>query len=407
MKKIVYYLLLIIPFIDLITSYCERTFTSFISVGTIVKMGLVMFSFIYVFFITKSKYKKKSIIYYSSLLLYIILYFIAKPDLVGYFTELKFIFKIMFFPIILVCLCNYIEDYKINYIEIEKLLKFNVVFMSLTIIIAFLTNTDFPAYVRENIGSVGWYYAANEVGVILTMLFPFVFKKVLNRNYKTIIASLIIIVAMLLIGTKVSFLGTLLPSVLLLIYVLFKEKNKKNLLKNSLVLTLFIIFVLFLYPYSSLSKVIDYYKNSSFGSGDLLSSRGVLLSNTTRTYMDSDLTDKLMGIGWTNRNSIKDNDISVAIEMDFHDIFYRYGIIGSLIYFIPIIFILILMVRYLIIHIKNYNLDIATIIYSSGIAAFVAIIAGHTFTAPFVSLYLAIIMVMFIKMMKDNKISFK
>ena len=212
---------------------------------------------------------------------------------------------------------------------------------------------------------------------------------------------------MLLVGTKVSFLGSIIPIVLLLIYLLFKEKFDKNLLKTSSLIISFLLFIMILFPYSSLAKVIEYYKSFNGGNGiSLSSSRDIMLGEISRIYEKSDTIDKIMGIGFTDRESINNPVITKAIELDFYDIFYRYGFIGMIVFFIPMSFLLIYMLRYLIVHIRNYNLDIATIIYSAGISCLIAIIAGHVFTAPSVSLYLAIIMVLFVKKMKENNIKF-
>lgn len=402
MKKIIYYLLLIVPFIDLITSVSERYIVSIISIGTLFKMLLLLGSYFYVFFMTNSKYKKYSVMYYMSIPIYILLYFIFKPGTTNYVAELNFLVKFMFYPIILVFLYNYNSDYKINFNEIIKLLKYNALFISFTILIAYLTGTGFNSYsATENSGAIGWYYAANEVGTILTMLFPFILKEIINNKVLNYIMIAVVAFTMLIIGTKTSYLGVLLPTVLMFIYILFKNRN----LKNILAISIFLILILFMSPNSAMMKNLKI-RSSSSAANLIFSSRNIYLSRIQDIYVKSDIDEKLFGIGFMNREEIDNPMIEKAVEMDFYDIFYRYGIIGLLIYFTPIGFLILFMMRYLIVHFKNYDLDIATSIYSVGISFIIALIAGHTFSAPAVSLYLAFAMILFVVKMQEKKINF-
>ena len=70
MKKnnLVYILILIMPIIDLLSSIITRNFTNSITIGIVIKTALIMISFIYVFFFSHSKYKRKSVIYYIFLI---------------------------------------------------------------------------------------------------------------------------------------------------------------------------------------------------------------------------------------------------------------------------------------------------------------------------------------------------
>ena len=114
MKKIIYYLFLILPFIDLITSFTERINGNIVSIGTIFKGILILFSGIYILFITKSKYKKKSIIYYLLLSIFSIIHILIGNN--SYVSSVTQLIKFMFLPIIFIFLLNYNDDYKISYI---------------------------------------------------------------------------------------------------------------------------------------------------------------------------------------------------------------------------------------------------------------------------------------------------
>lgn len=80
------------------------------------------------------------------------------------------------------------------------------------------------------------------------------------------------------------------------------------------------------------------------------------------------------------------------IEIDYFDILFNYGYIGFLIYFLPIIFMLMLICK------RGFSKGIKQIISNDYICCFSIItingllcaIAGHTFVAPAVSIYLSI-----------------
>ena len=226
MKKIIYYLFLILPFIDLITSFTERINGNIVSIGTIFKGILILFSGIYILFITKSKYKKKSIIYYLLLSIFSIIHILIGNN--SYVSSVTQLIKFMFLPIIFIFLLNYNDDYKISYIEMKKILKYNVFFILTTILIAKLTNTGFNSYSDTvTTGVVGWYYSANEISGIITILFPLFIEDILKNNKYSFILVMYVIFMMMMLGTKTPLLGVLISLIALFIHILLKDKNKK------------------------------------------------------------------------------------------------------------------------------------------------------------------------------------
>ncbi len=53
-------------------------------------------------------------------------------------------------------------------------------------------------------GTVGWFYAANEIGAIMVALFPFLYYLLFEREgvVKIALTFIIVILAMTLLGTK-------------------------------------------------------------------------------------------------------------------------------------------------------------------------------------------------------------
>ena len=60
-----------------------------------------------------------------------------------------------------------------------------------------ITNTAFSSYLDDNKGTVGWFYAANEMAIILIVLFPFSYMLL----KKSIVFVIVPIISVLLIST--------------------------------------------------------------------------------------------------------------------------------------------------------------------------------------------------------------
>lgn len=391
MKKIIYYLFLILPFIDLITSFTERINGNIVSIGTIFKGILILFSGIYILFITKSKYKKKSIIYYLLLSIFSIIHILIGNN--SYVSSVTQLIKFMFLPIIFIFLLNYNDDYKISYIEMKKILKYNVFFILTTILIAKLTNTGFNSYSDTvTTGVVGWYYSANEISGIITILFPLFLEDILKNNKYSFILVMYVIFMMMMLGTKTPLLGVLISLIALFIHILIKDKNKKNIFK----IVFFISYTVILFFNSS------YLSNLNSGryistTNAVFSSRDIYLNNTTREYINHNLEEKLFGLGSTNNKVLEK-----YVEMDFYDLLYRFGIIGFIIFMIPFFKIVLKMMEYALSHLNNYNYDKMILILITMLSLLIAFFAGHILSAPAVSIYFGITIILYMNIDKET-----
>lgn len=391
MKKSIYYLFLILPFIDLITSFTERINGNIVSIGTIFKGILILFSGIYILFITKSKYKNKSIIYYLLLSIFSIIHILIGNN--SYVSSVTQLIKFMFLPIIFIFLLNYNDDYKISYIELKKILKYNVFFILTTILIAKLTNTGFNSYSDTvTTGVVGWYYSANEISGIITILFPLFLEDILKNNKYSFILVMYVIFMMMMLGTKTPLLGVLISLIALFIHILFKDKNKKNIFK----IVFFISYTVILFFNSSYLNNLNSGRYTS-ATNAVFSSRDVYLNNTTREYINSNLEGKLFGLGSTNNKVLEK-----YIEMDFYDVLYRYGIIGFIIFVIPFFRIVLKMMEYALSHLKKYNYDKMILILITMLSLLIAFFAGHILSAPAVSIYFGITIILYLNMDKET-----
>ena len=424
--NIFYIFLLIQPMLDLFTSLMVRFTNLPLTIGMIVR-GLFLFAMvIYLLFVNKSVHKKKSIIYLGILCIFSVIYLITKNGIfnLGFLkTEIICLFKYMYFPITALCLINVFDELKLEKEKIFKVCIFEAVLYSALIILPEVTNTAFSSYIGNNKGTVGWFYAANEIGAIMVALFPFLYYLLFQREgiIKTSIIFIIVILAMTLLGTKTSFLGMLITEVIYALYFLFNyKKNRAYGLKISIA----IIVVSFgLIPNISVVKNLqnaisesshikeehkenkdkdkDYDKKYTINSPSakrlimvVLSSRDKYFFDTLEIYGNSSFDNKLFGIGFVNRSEINDKKIEKLIEIDPLDILFHYGPVGFIVYFGPLIYVAYRTIKSIFKNKFRLSFFKLTNIYIIGIITLISMIAGHVYSAPAVSIYVSFAMAM-------------
>lgn len=424
--NIFYIFLLIQPILDLLTSLMTRFIDFPMTIGMAIRGLFLVMMVIYLLFMSKSTHKKKSIIYFGILCIFIVMYFITKSDIfkVNFLkTEIIYLFKYMYFPITALCLINVFDELKLEKEKVFKVCVFEAVLYSALIILPEVTNTAFSSYIGNNKGTVGWFYAANEIGAIMVALFPFLYYLLFQREgiIKTSIIFIIVILAMTLLGTKTSFLGMLITEVIYALYFLFNyKKNRAYGLKWSIIIIVISFGLIPNIPaVKNLQNAIsesshikeeyqekkdkekDYdkkYNINSHGAKRLimvvLSSRDKYFFDTLEIYENSSSSDKLFGIGFINRNEINDKKIEKLIEIDPLDILFHYGLIGFIIYFSPLIYVAYRTIKSIFKNKFRLSFFKLTNIYVIGIITLISMIAGHVYSAPAVSIYVSFAMAM-------------
>ena len=441
-EKILYWFLLIHPIVDLLTALMTRFELGIISIGVIIRGSFLIAMLIYFFFFNSSKYKKQSIKYLIILFLFCIMYFLTKTQLIFnssfLISELIYMFKYMYFPVTFICLINLFDQYKIDRKKIINIFIINLISYAILIIIPFITNTGFNSYAKnKGIGVVGWFFSANEIGAILTIIFPLLYLYINKKVKLNIVLSLIIVLfSVILIGTKVAFFGCLGAILVTLVYYLinFKKYKKSHFILTILLLVLILLISSNLPVMKNLNKKIEWYNSNATNEVQktkedsttsqkenkeqkskegqekkknstkvILSSRDRLFSRIYNIYKTRNTPEKLFGIGFSNRDSINNTRIEKIIEMDFFDIIFRYGIIGFIIYSIPFIITAIYVIKYLISNKFRLTLEQYLFGYSIIIGFFAGAIAGHVFSSPPVGIYIALLMVCCFDIFKSSK----
>lgn len=411
--------LIIGPIIDLITSlmvyYNISTFTLGMFIRTLYMVLLFCF-----FALSKDDKQKKPISYFISvivfyMLLYTVNIYISKGS-TFIISEIKPLLKTFYFPLFLLLSFSIIKSEERKKTDYIKLFK-NIFYLYLLfLIVPYILNISFNTYDWGKQGFIGWFYSPNEISAILAILFPFVFYD-LFYNKKTILSYFVFAVisyVMLNIGTKVPFLAifsTLISYYVINMINIFSDKEKIKSIKDFVKLfvinkiTICLLVLVCIFTFSNLKNNVNYHKtqlltqneNEKLSQDDYLnlifSSRDSYVSILRDKFKLANLNEQLFGLGFEDINK-KFNKQYNIVEIDYGDVFFIYGVIGFVVYFI---FAFLLIVDGIIISLKKFkniisNYQIMSFYISLTLAFFIALFAGHVFTAPSVSIYPAIIL---------------
>lgn len=442
-NKIAYLLLLFLafqPIIDILTTFSIETLNADATFGLLIRVAYMLLSAVFILSQFKQSTLAKKSLYYLSLVgvfivinLFVNLY--QKPHFY-LFSEIKFIIKTFYTVIIFISLSLVLEHFRKSNIDYKKLFLKVLVASSVTIgivmIVSTLTNTSLSSYDYTKIGYVGWFYAGNEIGAICAIILPILSYYAISKTSTikkayTWIPFILVGYSLIMFGTKVGFLSlfaVLSVSIIILLIAILSKKNqpikKKLQLNFSITLVLFLVLVIST-PFTPIYKntfahlsllgieinqpedinnsteskppknehtIGNTTINSDQIENLILSSRELFLESHKEFYKEAPLSQKLFGMGYGGNFTQEPK----MIEMDYHDIFFSLGIIGSLLYFLPFIYAGFFIIRFFIRNWKmmftpKYALLLSSVMLILGIA----FLAGHVFTAPAVSIYVGCI----------------
>ena len=370
--------LLIQPLLDILISLQSRYYPNFISIGVIIR-GILFICVL--FYIWKNKQYR---LFIYSLLIFILIYvlydiYILKSPLIN---ELSNLFQIFYLPFLILFFANY------KNIKIDKKLITIIYFILLnSIIIPYILGLGYniSEYYINKEGYLGFYTGGNEISAILLCFLPVIITYLKEYN-KTLIKIIFIVeylACTILIGTKVLFFGSIIIVFLLIIKELLSKKriNKKAILIIAIIGLLLVLIIPKTPIYKNYIESTNYYDVDSIDDifkddnidNILFSKRISNAKIISERYKKSKVYIKLLGLGRSKILAIKD------IEIDFLDIFYSIGIIGTLYY----LFLLFLIIK----DTRLYGIYKFSFIFLFIISFF----SGHILIKPQVSIYLALL----------------
>lgn len=363
----------------------------------------LMFMFIAIIYLILNRKNNKILYYLGFLFGYFILFtltVLTKKDVSVLAYELKNLITGYYFVITLLM---FIKVYEKNKFNIKHL---SLIYMVYTILV-FLPNVlglGFNSYSESKTGSTGWFYSANAIGTVISLLLAFV---VIYFNKLKLPFKIIVIITGLYttvsIGTKVPVLSLIIIALIncmFLIYILIKHKYYKTLILSITVIIIGIITAFKVIPkthfyenilihlnYLEIHNISDAINNDRFIDHFIFSERLTLRNKTKKSYQNASLMEKAFGIGYIENYST-DNVRLKTIEMDYFDIFYRHGIVGFILYFLPVFYVM----KKIVFYFKNLNFVKLNILVSIILIFTLALFQGHVFLSPTASIFASLIL---------------
>ncbi|MBR3210695.1 MAG: O-antigen ligase family protein [Bacilli bacterium] len=405
-SKVIAIFILLQPILDLLTGVCVNTLHWNITIGIIIRILFLIFICITVLFIFK---KKKLLIPYLLIGLYFILYTIG--ELIykdsSILTEIQNLVRAFYFPILLISLYSIREHIRISNMTFLT----TVLLYTLLIFIPTILGIGYKSYQITKAGTLGFFNSANEISGIFSILTPILFV-IFYKSKKWIpitMISFVYLVVILMIGTKTPFLTlfiTLGISVLYLWSYFIKEKKYKQIGVSLGVILLACMTLLLVIPktnfyknikthlnYLGLNHVTEVFQDKDLVDHFIFSSRLKFMRNKASIYMQSSTYEKIFGIGYINNNKN-----TKQIEMDYFDIFYSHGILGFIIYFGVVLYVL----YFILDNRKQIGFENGMRSLSFFLIIFLSFMTGHIITAPSVSMIVVILILSLEKRKKKD-----
>lgn len=426
------------PILDLLTSFSIYVLHMSATVGIVVRFAFMLLALGYLLLHHKQQGAKKYILYlclFGIVLAIGLVNNLMVKSPVSFGEEVKFIMKSVY-PIVL--LFGYIialKELKNNEYAFHKIITYFLyatLILSISLIAAMVTGTDFQSYPHSKIGSRGWFFAGNDLSAIFAIMFPIV---VLYSVHKTTsfskfyywIPTVLAMYASLMVGTKVGYgaIVVTLGVALLFSFIEYMMNRKKEgkgstHFVNTVVAAVVLGGLLVLTPQTPIAKNMSIHlqmyeykksvqeekdrkegkviKEEEHKQGELTDSemksliysdRDKFLKVYKQYYKEAPLSQKLFGMGYAGNYTTK----MKLVEMDFHDLFFAFGIVGFLMYLLPLLYFGIKIFIRIITNFKKlfsvkHMLLASTLVLSLGIG----FMSGHVLTAPAVSIFFTVIL---------------
>ena len=279
--KIMFWFLIMQPFLDCFLLYTDEVISIFkFSPTTLIRLFFIAFLVLIVFTKDKSKKNKIILIVYAIFMgVYTLVHHIYSSTLniVGYdefyysmVTEFLYVLR-MLLPVVMLYLAYQIKYKKEDFMRI---IRYTLAVTSFVIIALNIFEKSLASYgggyIYGNIfdwfisnfepdalASKGWFNSANQISGLFMLLLPFAVYDLFDEfNYKKILIIFTSIIAMTMLGTRVSVYGWILVLLLIMaidIYMIIVCKHhfrKKTYISTSIILLLGLIFVYFAPIYS-------------------------------------------------------------------------------------------------------------------------------------------------------------
>ena len=396
------------PIIDFITGVMLHIFNVSLTLGLILRVIFLFFIFYVAAFVYK---KKNNLLYYGIFTIYLSLFMLGLflfKDNPNYFREIQNTVRLFYFPLLLISLFSIRKEIRISNLSL-------VITLSLYLILIFIPlalGVGFESYAITKEGTLGFYNSANEISAIIAILTPVLF--IIFYESKSIIFKLFItfiyLVVILSIGTKTPLLAFIISLFVVFIYIVYKaviDKKYHVVTTFTAIVVALALVIIVIAPRTSFYKnievhldylkvdnIFDIFKDEELVDHFIFSQRLTFLNTKEKIYDNSNIYQKIFGIGYYNDNGKE----LKSIEMDYFDIYYNQGIVGFIIFFVPYLYILGVTFKE-----RNIFSFRQLMLYLSLFLVIVlSLFTGHIITAPSASIIVSFILILLVKKNKKE-----
>lgn len=337
---------------------------------------------------------------------------------IGFSTVLTFVSLYLMGIVYIVSIFIHIKKESIHDIKkkIIKVMKIIVIYIGVTFLLSYISNTMQYSYIYPEQGLTGWIRSTNALGHALVFLLPlFILFHIKDEKNNYLFYIIVIVFLDIKIGTKACYFG-LLSTLFIVILYLFIDfiKRKKYHYSKLISLTIILGFVMIINPNLYVTKKIEETVQQNTNVKGIVDITNTFTSGRYNkvdiiqpVFNDSNISTKVFGMG-----IYYPKFQFIYIELDLFDMLYSRGIYGLLLY---VIFFGTIIVNMIIKHLKNiikhfdidYLLMFLTLFYIVFASVFVGHIVFNLMTITIISVimvyYTIIINSIFDAQTKNNK----
>lgn len=428
------------PLIDMLTTVTVKTMNLPISFGILMRLAYMFAMALWVLYALRfSQYAKWILYYLIGLAILVLGNFLMNMQLKDPYymmQEVTFYSKAIYFPIVLLGLILVFEQLAKERIKLQAVLIQAFTIVGATIgtvfLVSFLTGTAMSNYGWYKTGWKAWFLSGNEIGSTMAILLPVTALYAMNKmkSWQQLYAwipFILLAFGMILLGTKVGYGGILITLIAVIGVSLIqmfwtREQPRPYSIRTMITASVLLIGLLVTTPFTPVysnifgqmqflgvtQQQIDEALGEEGEEGEgiemtaeqfenlVFSSREVYRADYGHYWQRATLGQKLFGMGYAGlyEHPTEDNpNRPNIVEMDFHDYFYSFGIIGFLYIVAPIMY---LTVTFLARFFRRFKNNCNAFYLMSGVSYVIglgiALTAGHVLMAPAVSIYLAFLL---------------
>lgn len=381
-RNLFYMLLLITPFIDLANALLRISGTSsFFSVGQVIRIFILLTMLAYVMRFNK-KYGKYMLALILFLTLHDLMY--ALCGITNLLQNLSYNLRYLYVLLFGFSVLTALHRQKLSESDIYRLIK---IITSMVAIISL-----FSSFVGIGLDYAGTKRVFTEVNALTAILVIgcglYVYEIVFNnKNFITIIMTLIMITATISQATKTGLIGVVVCGIFIYFYVGFV---RRKLVKQFILFILLVLAFIVLQRYylqgngSAILSRWSYFYNYMDVTSFLLSGRNDMLVTTFDIWIKHPVS-VVFGFGFSYAEkliyAINLTQSFIGAEMDIFDLFFYYGLIVGIAVSIPILKNLLKCLKNLF---KNNRNSYYNFLYA--LMFFVLFLGGHVLNSPLAGL---------------------